>query len=537
MEIGASQTQKVIALTAIAVGALVCLPIVSVLYQALAAPSDLWSHLAQTVLPDYLANSAWLMLGVAIGVVLLGIPSAALVSLCEFPGRRLVSLLLLLPLACPAYILAYTYTGILDPAGMFAGVLPQAWLASVRTLPGAILMFSLVLYPYVYLLARASFLSQSVRSLEVGRSLGLTPAQAFFRLALPMARPAIAAGITLALMETLADYGTVQFFGVPTFTTGIMRAFYGMGDAAAAAQLASTLLLFVAVLVLAERFSRRRIRYFGESDQSQSSLRVSLQGGKGVIALVLCLLPPTLGLFVPGAFLIHWALTDALAQWSTLVPLAFSSFFLALIAALSIVFGSLILGYAQRLSSSIWVRSASVVAGLGYALPGTIIAIGVLIPMAALDRELFLWVRESFGLNIGLIFTGTIAALILAYGARFTAVSLGAITSGLGAVKPSLDEVAILAGYRPAQILRRIHVPLMRASVLTAGLIVFVDVLKELPATLVLRPFDFNTLAVRAYELAGDERLIDAAPASLAIVLVGLLPVILLNRSVDGVQH
>ena len=338
-------------------------------------------------------------------------------------------------------------------------------------------------------------------------------------------------------METLADYGTVQFFGVPTFTTGIMRAFYGMGDAAAAAQLASTLLLFVAVLVLVERFSRRRIRYFGDSDQSQSSLRVSLQGGKGVIALVLCLLPPTLGLLVPGGFLIYWALTDALAQWSTLVPLAFSSFVLALIAALSIVFGSLILGYAQRLSSSIWVRSASVVAGLGYALPGTIIAIGVLIPMAALDRELFLWVRESFGVNIGLIFTGTIAALVLAYGARFTAVSLGAITSGLGRVKPSLDEVAILAGYRPAQILRRIHVPLMRASVLTAGLIVFVDVLKELPATLVLRPFDFNTLAVRAYELAGDERLIDAAPASLAIVLVGLLPVILLNRSVDGVQH
>ena len=537
MEIGASQTQKVIALTAIAVGALVCLPIASVLYQALVAPSDLWSHLAETVLPDYLTNSAWLMFGVTFGVVLLGIPSAALVSLCEFSGRRLVSLLLLLPLACPAYILAYTYTGILDPAGMFAGVLPQTWLASVRSLPGAILMFSLVLYPYVYLLARASFLSQSVRSLEVGRSLGLTPAQAFFRLALPMARPAIAAGITLALMETLADYGTVQFFGVPTFTTGIMRAFYGMGDAAAAAQLASTLLLFVAVLVLAERFSRRRIRYFGDSDQGKSSLRVPLHGWKGVLALVLCLLPPTLGLFVPGVFLVQWALTDALGQWSTLIPLAFSSFVLALIAALSIVFGSLILGYAQRLSSSIWVRLATVLAGLGYALPGTIIAIGVLIPVAALDRELFLWARESFGVNIGLIFTGTIAALVLAYGARFTAVSLGAITSGLGRVKPSLDEVAILAGYRPVQILRRIHVPLMRASVLTAGLIVFVDVLKELPATLVLRPFDFNTLAVRAYELAGDERLIDAAPASLAIVLVGLIPVILLNRSVDGVQH
>ena len=278
MEIGASQTQSHSADRDC--GQPVCLPIASVLYQALAAPSDLWSHLAQTVLPDYLTNSAWLMFGVTIGVVLLGIPSAALVSLCEFPGRRLVSLLLLLPLACPAYILAYTYTGILDPAGMFAGVLPQVWLASVRSLPGAILMFSLVLYPYVYLLARASFLSQSVRSLEVGRSLGLSPAQAFFRLALPMARPAIAAGITLALMETLADYGTVQFFGVPTFTTGIMRAFYGMGDAAAAAQLASTLLLFVAVLVLAERFSRRRIRYFGDSDQSQTRFAFHCRAAK-----------------------------------------------------------------------------------------------------------------------------------------------------------------------------------------------------------------------------------------------------------------
>lgn len=530
-------SERLIALTAFAVGALVCLPIVSILYQAFVAPTDLWEHLVDTVLWNYLSNSASLVLGVALGVLLLGVPAAAMVALFDFPARRALSLALLLPLACPAYILAFTYTGVLDVAGPFAGWLPQAWLSQVRSLPGAVVMLSLVLYPYVYLLARASFLSQSTATMEVGRTLGLSPTASLFRLAIPMARPAIIAGLLLALMETLADYGTVEFFGVPSFTTGIMRAYYGMGDAAAAAQLATTLLAFVALLVLLERYSRRKIRYYSAADASASEQRVRLSGGWAVLAAALCAMPPLFGFFLPAGIMLYWSVTDALGQWADLLPMAINSLVLAGVAALSIVFGSTAMGYAQRVIDAPWVRAASLVAGLGYALPGTIIAIGVLIPLAAVDRTLFIWVRDLTGQNIGLLFTGTLAAIVLAYGARFTAVSLGAITSGLSRIKPSLDEAATLAGLRPFQIMRRIHVPLMRASVLTATLIVFVDVLKELPATLILRPFDFNTLAVRAYELASDERLIDAAPASLAIVLVGLIPVIYLNRSVTEEKH
>lgn len=532
MAISYKSSEQLIALTAFAVGALVCLPILSILYQSFVAPTDLWGHLVDTVLLDYLSNSGLLVLGVGVGVLLLGVPAAAMVALFEFPGRRALSLALLLPLACPAYILAFTYTAVLDVAGPLAGILPQSWLLGVRSLPGAVVMLALVLYPYVYLLARASFLSQSGATMEVGRTLGLSPTASLFRLAIPMARPAIIAGLLLALMETLADYGTVAFFGVPSFTTGIMRAYYGMGDAAAAAQLATTLLVFVALLVLLERYSRRKIRYYSGADTRTSEQRVQLSGASAGLAITLCLLPPLLGFVIPAGFMLFWSLTEALSQWSDLIPMALSSLFLAGVAAASIVFGSVALGYAQRIAKAPWIRFAGLIAGLGYALPGTIIAIGVLIPLAAIDRTLFIWVRDLTGANIGLLFTGTIAAMVLAYGARFTAVSLGSITSGLSRIKPSLDEAATLAGLRPFQIMRRIHVPLMRTSVLTATLIVFVDVLKELPATLILRPFDFNTLAVRAYELASDERLIDAAPASLAIVLVGLIPVIYLNRSV-----
>ena len=529
MAITHHSSQRLIALTALAVGALVCLPILSVLYQSFIAPTDLWEHLASTVLGLYLSNSAWLVLGVSFGVLVLGVPTAALIGLFEFPGRRWLSLALLLPLACPAYILAYTYTAVLDVGGPLAG----SWSGAIRSLPFAVLMLSLVLYPYVFLLARASFLSQSSATLEVGRTLGLTPMQSLVRLAIPMARPAIVAGVVLALMETLADFGTVEFFGVSTFTTGMMRAYYGMGDAAAAAQLATTLLIFVALLVLLERYSRRKIRYYSSADSRASDQRIQLRGLAALVAALVCAIPALLGFLLPAGFMVYWSIAEAGSQWADLLPLALSSLVLACIAAISVVFGSLAMGYAQRMTQAPLIRFAGVVAGLGYALPGTIIAIGVLIPLAALDRTLFIWARDWFGVNIGLVFTGTLAAVVLAYGARFTAVSLGAVTSGLSRIKPSLDEAAVLAGYRPLQILRRIHLPLMRASVLTAVLIVFVDVLKELPATLILRPFNFNTLAVRAYELAGDERLIDAAPASLAIVLVGLIPVIWLNRSVN----
>lgn len=525
-----------VTLVALAAGVLVCVPIITIVCMGLFGQSDVWAHLVDTRLPQYLSNSFGLVVGVSLGVVLFGVPSAALVSLCDFPGRRALSLALLLPLAFPAYILAYTYTGLLDPAGPMARWIDPRALDSIRSLPGAAVMLSLVLYPYVYLLARASFLSRSASTLEVGRTLGLTPLRSTIKLALPMARPAIVAGLTLALMETLADYGTVAFFGVPTFTTGIMRAYHGMGDAVAAAQLALTLLAFVALLVLLEKYSRRKLRYFSGSSRRSHS-RVQLTGRNAGLAILVCALPPLLGFGVPGLTLLWWGLTDARDQWADLVPHALSSFGLASAAALLLVGSALALGYAERTAPSRLTRGLTQIAGLGYALPGTIIAVGVLIPLAQADQWLFLFFRDHLGVNVGLPLTGTVAAVLVAYGARFTAVSLGAITSGLGRIKPSLDEAATLLGYRPLQIVRRVHVPLMRGAVLTSALVVFVDVLKELPATLILRPFDFNTLAVRAYELASDERLLDAAPASLMIVAVGLIPVVYLNRSVSEAKY
>ena len=537
MEVRLKQRFTPITLAASVAGVFVCLPIAAILYQGLAGDSDVWSHLYSTVLGDYLINSAWLVIGVGLGTLLLGLPAALIVSLCSFPGRGLLSLALLLPLAFPAYILAYTYTGILDPAGPVSRFIDPTRLDQIRSVPGAILMLSLVLYPYVYLLARSSLLARSTSILEVGRTLGLSPWQSTRRIAIPMARPAVVAGLTLALMETLADYGTVAFFGVPTFTTGIMRAFYGLGDAVAAAQLAMTLLCFVALLVLAEKYSRRRIQYFGSGPSSPSQNLIVLTGKNRWLAVVCCAIPPLFGFVLPGGMLVFWALTDARDQWADLAPLAFSSFTLACAAALLLVCAALALGYAERAQSTGYTRTLNRLAGLGYALPGTIIAIGVLVPLAQADQWLFLLFRDHVGWHIGLPLTGSIIALLIAYAARFTAVSLGSISAGLGRIKPSLDEAATLLGHRPLTVVRRIHVPLMKGAVLTSALVVFVDVLKELPATLILRPFDFNTLAVRAYELASDERLIDAAPASLMIVLVGLIPVIYLNRSVVGAKH
>lgn len=381
-------------------------------------------------------------------------------------------------------------------------------------------------------MARAAFLAQSAHIIEVSRSLGASPLRAFFRVALPMARPAIVAGLSLAMMETLADYGTVQYFGVQTFTTGIFRTFYGFGDAAAASQLAVVLLTFVVLLVVLEKYSRRRISYFQSSDQKAPMARLPLPSGLAWLSTLWCVLPVALGFLVPFGLLANWSLASEEWTQGGFVEVAVNSLSLAAIAALVAVVLALIFAYAARISSSRWVRSAVQLTSFGYALPGTIIAIGVLISFAWVDHNLVAAFDTLVGTQFGLLFSGTLIALVFAYTIRFLAVSLGAVQSGLQTVKPSLDASARLLGRTPVEVLREVHVPMLKGSVLTAFLIVFVDVLKELPATLMLRPFNFNTLAVRAYELASDERLIDAAPASVLIVLVGLIPVFFLNRSI-----
>lgn len=533
-------------LASISVALLIALPVLVILGFVLVPSGDTWQHLASTVLPDYVTNSLLLMLGVALGTLVGGVGTAWLTSMCRFPGRGIFEWALLLPMAMPAYIIAYTYTGMLDFAGPVQSGLRALtgwgygdyWFPEVRSLPGAALMLSLVLFPYVYLLARAAFLSQSLCVLDVSRTLGNGPWRTFFRVALPLARPAIVAGLSLALMETLADYGTVQYFGVATFTTGIFRTWYGLNSPAGAAQLSALLLGFVLVLIALERGSRRQARYHHTSQRLQTIRRYGLRGWWAVAAVTFCLLPLLLGFLIPAAQLAVWALTigRTAIDWDFL-HLVLNSLQLAALAALLALLLAVLLGYGNRLHPSRPVQGAVRLAGLGYAVPGTVIAIGVIIPFAWIDNTLDAWMRTRFGISTGLLLSGTLVALVFAYLVRFLAVSLQTVESGLAKVRPSMDEAGRSLGLAPGQVLARVHLPMLKGSLLTALLLVFVDVLKELPATLILRPFNFNTLAVRAFELASDERLADSAPAALTIVLVGLAPVILLSRSITRSRH
>ncbi len=495
-------------------------------------------HLWRTVIPEYVSHSVWLMLGVAVGVITLGVSTAWLTTSCRFPGQKILSWALLLPLAMPAYITAYTYTGMLDYSGpvqdtlrsVFGWSYGDYWFPQIRSLGGAIVVLSLVLFPYVYLITRATFLQQSATTLEAGRSLGLTPWQCFVRIALPLARPAIVTGTTLALMETLADYGTVQYFGVTTFTTGIFRTWYGLGDLTGALQLAGLLLAAVISLILLERWSRKQARY--DQRNPRPATPFELRGGKAWLASIACWLPLIFGFLLPALQLAAWSI-ERWEVWTTgdFWQLTWNSFALAFVAALLVVMLALWLAYGRRQVPTRAVRSSVAFAGLGYAIPGLVIAVGLLVLLTSVDGVIIDLSKRWFDYNPGLLLSGTLFALLFAYAVRFLSVALQTVQAGLAEIRPSMDEAARIHGYKPMQVLRLIHLPLLRPSVLTAIILVGVDVLKELPATLVLRPFDFNTLAVRAYEMAGDERLADAGPPALMMVLVGLIPVILLSRA------
>lgn len=522
---------------------LLAMPVLIVFGSVLSPEVEVWRHLRQTVLADYIINSLVLAFGTGAGALLIGTSTAWLVSQYQFTGRRVLQWLLLLPLAMPAYIIAYTYTGMLDFAGpvqaalrdYFGWVYGDYWFPEIRSLAGAILMLSLVLYPYVYMLARSAFREQSASMLEASRTLGFSPRQHFWQVALPLARPALLTGVALAMMEAFADYGTVQYFGIATFTTGIFRTWFGMGSQGGAAQLAALLSSFVLVLLVLEQWSRRKIRYYFQGQRQQISPLRRLAPGRQLLVALLCLLPVLLGFIIPASQLAYWAAPN----WMMLltpdfITLIWNSFSLAALAAVLSVMLALLFGYARRLRRDPLVRLPVRMAALGYAIPGTVIAIGVMIPLAWLDRNIDLLAEQWFDIRTGLLLSGTLFALLLAYSTRFLAVSLHSVEAGLERIKPSMDNAARSLGASPWQVLRRVHVPLLRGSVLTALMLVFVDVLKELPATLILRPFNFNTLAVRTYELASDERLSDAALPALAIVCVSIIPVILLSRTLDA---
>ncbi len=529
------------------VAALVAVPVLGVVALALGPSAEIWRHLATTVLPTYALNTLWLMLGVGIGTFVIGVGTAWLVTACAFPGRAVFAWALMVPLAMPAYVIAYVYTDLFDYAGPVQMLLREAfgwrlageyWFPEVRSLGGAIVLMSLVLYPYVYLLARAAFQEQSVCVLEVSRTLGCGAWRSFAKVALPLARPAIAAGVALVLLETLNDFGTVDYFAVNTFTRGIFNVWFGMNSVAGAAQIAVALLVVVLVVLALERAARRKRRYHHTSGRQRPLPRYELRGARAGLAFAACLAPISLGFLLPGVILAGHAVENYRAALDeAFVTLAANSLFLSAGAAAIAVGLSLVLAYGARLDGRPAVRVAVRIASLGYAVPGAVLAVGVLSPFGWLDNAVDGWMRANLGVSTGLLLSGTVVAILFGYTVRFLAISFGTIEAGLAKIRPSMDDAARSLGLTPAQTLWRVHVPLMRGSALAAAILVFVDAMKELPMTLVLRPFNVQTLATHVYQYAGDEQLERSALAALAIVAVGLLPVIILSGAISPARR
>ncbi|OAN60622.1 iron ABC transporter permease [Balneola sp. EhC07] len=523
------------------IAVLVSIPILSVLSSFFVSSGEIWSHLASTVLGDYITNSLLLIVGVSSGVVLLGVTLAWIITMCSFPGQKYFEWAAVLPFSIPAYLLAYIYTDFFGITGTLQTAIRSTFdlgigefvLPEIRSVWGAILIMILAFYPYVYMLARSAFLNQSVSLFEASRIMGYTTTQSFFKIALPLARPGIAAGLALALMETLNDFGTVQYFGVQTFTTGIYRTWFGLGERPAAAQLAGFLLLFIVVLILLERWSRSRIKdQTNATNRFKRIQRFDLTGFKKWGAFLVCAIPVFLGFILPVALLLSMFFNNIDSVNTRFLLYSLNTLSVAAIAGLITVSVALLMAYSSRLNPSKLVKGLNQFGALGYAIPGSVIAVGVLIPFGWLDNTIDSFARSNFQVSTGLLLSGTLFAMIFAYVVRFLSVSYNGINSSLQKISPSVDEASRGMGYSFSQILRKIHIPMLSGGLLSAFLLVFVDVMKELPATIIIRPFNFDTLAVQVYRLASDERLGESAGAALAIVLVGIIPVILLSKTI-----
>lgn len=533
---------RLLNLLAWAVAAACVAPMIAAVVAAALGDLATWRALADTVLPVFVRNTLALAALVTLGTAAVGTGAAWLVTMYRFPGSRLLEVLLVLPLAYPAYVLAYAYTDLLSHPGAVQTALRAAtgwgprdyWFPNIRSLPGAALMFVCVLYPYVYLLVRAAFSQQAANAYLAARSLGRGPLAAFLRVSLPMARPAIAAGVLLALMETIADYGTVAHFAVRTFSTGIYQAWFAMQDRAAAAQLALCLLAFALIVATLERSQRGQARAHMRGGGRLGGMEPArLAGWRAWGASAACFAPVVVGFLLPTAVLADMAWGSGQNPFEArYFGFLRNSLTLATLAAVVTVAGAVAVGYRARLRPGPASRAMTLSAGLGYAVPGGVIAVGLLVPFAGLDNLVDGFARAHFGVSTGLVFTGTIGLLALAYMARFMAIALNGFDAGMAAVSPAMDAVARTLGRTPPRVLREVHLPILRPSLLTALLLVFVDVMKELPATMIMRPFNFDTLAVQAYRLASDERLAQAAAPSLVIGAVGVLPVILVCRAI-----
>ena len=537
-------SDRLLGSAALVTGLALALPVLTIIFLALTPTENVWPHLISTVLPGYVMRTLGLMAGVGLITFVTGTAVAWLVTMCRFPLRPLFVWASLLPLAMPGYIVAYAYVDFLSFAGpvqtwlrgVFGWKSPaDYWFPEIRSLGGAIFVLSMVLYPYVFLTARASFIRQPATQLEVARALGQTPWGAFRRVALPLARPGIAVGVSLALMECLNDIGAAGFFGVRTLTLGVYTTWLSQGNLGGAAQISAVMLLFIFALVWFERAARRKQSFVLPSQRPRKPDRRRLKGWERYAAVVICALPILIGFVIPALVLMSFAysrLEEALSV--TYLRSVYHSLLLASLAAFFAVALGLVLGYANRALSQGFTTNIIRLAAMGYAIPGTVLGIGVLIPLAAFDNSLDSFMRQHFNVSTGLLLSGTIAAIIFAYVVRFLAVSFGAIETGLQKVTPNVAAAARTLGRGPLSAFFEVHLPLLRPALVSAALLVFVDCMKELPATLILRPFNFETLATSVFMLASLDQLEESALPALTIVAVGLLPVILLSRTLTS---
>ncbi|WP_088870174.1 ABC transporter permease [Aeromonas veronii] len=530
-----------------AIALLLGLPVIALLFSAFSAEGALFRHLADTVLLDYLANTLGLVVGVVLLSLLFGVPTAWLVAMCQVPGRRALQWALMLPMAMPSYIVAYVYTDLLDYSGplqaglrtLFGWNSPaDYWFPAIRSLGGAAWGLALVLFPYVYLLTRASFLEQSVSLIHSSRLLGCTPWQSFRRLSLPLARPAIMVAVSLVAMETLADFATVHFFAINTLTTAVYDTWLGYGSLATAAKLSCLMLLAVVLLIALERRSRSRQQVFQKSMGHEQPLRYPLKGMSRALAAFWCWGLVLAGFGLPFVILLDYGVRYFELSWTPeFVRFAGNSLAISALTALLAMGIALLLGFFRRLDGGIKSLLPLRIAAMGYAMPGTVLAIGVLVPLTALDfaiNDLAEWLGRQ---GPGLLLTGTITAIVFGYLVRFVAIAIGSVESSMGKISPSLDMAARSLGLGDGGMLRRVHLPLVRRGLFAGAMLVFIESMKELPAALLLRPFNFDTLATHVYQFVSDEMLERGALGAIVIVLVGLLPLIWVNRSLDSPGH
>jgi len=515
---------------------LVLAPLGVVLFSIFSETNDVWLHFVHTTLITLITNTLWLLLGVACGTTFVGVSLAWLIAAYDFPGRRWLDWALMLPLSLPPYVVAFVSIGLLDFTGPIQTQLrswlgaDQVWFPRIRSTGGVVFVMTLTLYPYVYMLARNAFLTQGRRAIEASQSLGQSRFQGFFKVALPMARPWIAGGLALVLMETLADFGTVSIFNYDTFTTAIYKAWFGLFSLSAAAQLASLLVLIVFIVLFIEQRSRSHQR-FSQAGRSHVADRIPLGGVRGWMAFVYTFLVFCIAFLIPVGQLSIWAARVFGQDFDSRYLSFFShSVFLGGTAALLACGCALILVSASRLKNDLLTRISVRLATLGYALPGSVLAVGIFIPLVWTDKQIIGWMKNFFGIEIGFLFSGTLFAMLLGYLIRFLAVAHGAVDSAVNRITPSLDETARSLGISGIPLLRKVYLPMLRGGLLTAALLVFVDVMKEMPITLMTRPFGWDTLSVRIFEMTSEGEWERAALPAMALVLTGFLPVILLSR-------